>query len=378
MIIVFFSDISWEGLHQRPQHIASRMAKDYKVLWIEPVVLTKNPNFTPVEVIPNLFTLSLPAFPYNARQKWIRFFIKPLSAIPLFRRFLTKIQTSILNKALQNIINLNEEYLFFYQNFHYINLEKHFSPKLIAFDYIDNAFGFVELPKHIVGDWKHTIEMSDFITVTSPTLKKQVEEFRKENIFLVSNGVEYKLFSETKSALRPTDLPAGNPIVGYVGAVYQWFDFDLLDYLCHEMPDINFAIIGRDHPDIKEKIDKLKNHNNFLFLGFREYSTIPAYLAHFSAAIIPFQRNELTKSVNPVKLYEYCAAGVPTVTTNFSDDLNEFKELIFIADTKEKFKSSLESSLQKANDELFRQKLKEFAKLNDWDKKYESISKLIQ
>jgi hypothetical protein len=378
MTIFFFSDISWEGLHQRPQHLARRMAKDYRVIWIEPIVLSKKPSIKLQEVIPNLYTISLPAFPYNARQKWIKFLIYPISNLAFIRWLLLKIQLLVLRKVMSNLSISDNQYIFFYQNFHYINLEKHFSPKLIAFDYIDNAFGFVELPKHIVGDWKHTIEMSDFITITSPTLKKQVEEFRKENIFLVSNGVEYKLFSETKSALRPTDLPAGNPIVGYVGAVYQWFDFDLLDYLCHEMPDINFAIIGRDHPDIKEKTDKLKNHNNFLFLGFREYSTIPAYLAHFSAAIIPFQRNELTKSVNPVKLYEYCAAGVPTVTTNFSDDLNEFKELIFIADTKEKFKSSIESSLQKANDELFRQKLKEFAKLNDWDKKYESISKLIR
>ncbi|MBU2524168.1 hypothetical protein KKG71_03165, partial [Patescibacteria group bacterium] len=101
MTLFFFSDISWEGLHQRPQHLARRMAKDYRVIWIEPIVLSKKPNFEMKEVAPNLFTLSLPAFPYNARQKWIRFFIKPLSAIPLFRRFLTKIQTSILNKALQ-------------------------------------------------------------------------------------------------------------------------------------------------------------------------------------------------------------------------------------------------------------------------------------
>ncbi|MBU1299986.1 MAG: hypothetical protein KKB77_12710, partial [Bacteroidetes bacterium] len=282
------------------------MAKDYKVLWIEPVVLTKNPNFTPVEVIPNLFTLSLPAFPYNARQKWIRFFIKPLSAIPLFRRFLTKIQTSILNKALQNIINLNEEYLFFYQNFHFINLVKFFKPKSVAFDYIDNAFGFVKLPKHITEDWKQTINISDFITVTSSTLKKQIEEIRKDNVYLVSNGVEYSFFSGGNTHAIPQDLPDNKPIVGYVGAVYAWFDFELLDYLCTTLPEVNFVIVGRDHPDITNQITRLQKNENFFFLGFREYKTIPQYLHHFQAAIIPFKRNILTEAVNPVKLYEYC------------------------------------------------------------------------
>ena len=70
-------------------------------------------------------------------------------------------------------------------------------------DYIDNAFGFVKLPKHITEDWKHTLKSVDLITVTPHTLKNQVGEFRKNNVYLVSNGVEYNYFAETPDTSSP-------------------------------------------------------------------------------------------------------------------------------------------------------------------------------
>jgi glycosyltransferase involved in cell wall biosynthesis len=130
---------------------------------------------------------------------------------------------------------------------------------------------------------------------------------------------------------RPPDLPNNKPIVGYVGAVYPWFDFNLLNYLCQELPYLNFVVIGKDHPDVKYEIEKLKAHQNFHFLGYRDYRTTPKYLHNFSVAIIPFKGNILTEAVDPVKLYEYSAAGVPTICTNFSDDLDMFKDFIYIA-----------------------------------------------
>lgn len=377
MTLFFFSDISWEGLHQRPQHLACRMAKDYRVIWIEPIVLSKKPSFEMKEVAPNLFTMSLPALPYNARKKWIKLLTYPLSNLVFIRWLLLKLQVLILRKVMSKLSISDKQYIFFYQNFHYINLARSFKPKSIAFDYIDNAFGFVKLPKHITEDWKRTIITSDFITVTSSTLKKQIEEIRKDNVYLVSNGVEYNFFRSENTHTIPQDLPSNRPIIGYVGAVYAWFDFELLNYLCQELPKYNFIIIGKEHPDIENEITRLKKYSNFFFLGFRNYQTIPQYLHGFSAAIIPFKRNILTEAVNPVKLYEYSAACIPTVATNFSDDLDEFKDLIFISNTKENFKGSIESALLKTADKTYKQKLKKFAQKNDWDNKYQNINSYL-
>jgi hypothetical protein len=375
MTIFFFSDISWEGLHQRPQHLARRMTKDYRVIWIEPIVLSKKPSLILKEVAPNLFTTSLPAFPYNARQKWIRQLIFPVSQIIFVRWMLLIFQSLILKNIFKQLSISDGQYIFFFQNFHFINLLRHFKPKLNVFDYIDNAFGFVKLPKHILNDWKYTLKSVNFITVTSATLKRQVEEVRKNDVYLISNGVEYNVFAEPADTSLPVDLPINKPIVGYVGAVYPWFDFELLNYLCQGLTYLNFVVIGKDHPDIKNEIEKLKVHQNFHFLGYRDYRTIPKYLNKFSVAIIPFRKNILTEAVNPVKLYEYSAAGVRTICTKFSDDLDEYKDLIFIAETDRDFKNFIEQSIKEEKE--FKAKLKIFAKGNDWDNKFNAINNLL-
>ncbi len=378
MTIFFFSDISYEGLYQRPQHLAKRFARENRVIWIEPIILTKKPAFKPIEICSNIFSISLPAFPYNARQKWVKSLTSILSKFSLFRWVLLKIQVLLLKNTMESFPDINDNYIFFYNNFHFIKLIQSFNPKKVCFDYIDNAFGFVDLPRHMVEDWKFTINKSNLITVTSHTLKKQVEEFRKDNIHLVSNGVEYNLFADKSKSESLTDLPKKQNIVGYIGAVYKWFDFDLLNYLCKELPDIDFVIIGREHPDVKSEIQQLNKNFNFHFLGFREYHKIPQYLNSFKAAIIPFKSNILTSAVNPVKLYEYSAVGLPTVTTNFSDDLDEFKELIFIADTKETFQTMLKRAITKYEVGDYKRRLRDFAKANDWDKKFQKINSLIQ
>ena len=105
---------------------------------------------------------------------------------------------------------------------------------------------------------------------------------------------------------------------------------------------------------------------------------IPSYLRHFSAGIIPFKKNELTAAVNPVKLYEYSAAGLPTVSTDFSEDLKEFTHLIFVARSRDEFAPRLQEALRKSKDAGFTESLKTFARQNDWNAKVASLIPLIE
>jgi glycosyltransferase involved in cell wall biosynthesis len=378
MTVFFFSDISWEGLHQRPQHLASRMAKDYRVVWIEPVVLSKKPTFKLQEVIPNLFTISLPAFPYNARQKWIKLLTYPISNLAFFRRLLLKIQLSILRKVMSDLSISDNQYIYYFQNFHYVNLVRFFKPESVAFDYIDNAFGFGPLPHHVHADWEYILSRADVVFVSSRTLQRQVERIRPHDLHLVSNGVEYNFFSGTDGLPKPYDIPTDKPIIGYVGAVYPWFDFDLVESMCRDLTGMNVVIIGRAHPDITGWIKRLRAYPNFIFLGFREYATIPSYVRLFSIGIIPFRKNELTEGVNPVKLYEYCAAGIPVIATDFSPELQSFAPYVTIVRSTEECLAVIPGAMNKKNDTNFIREIQTFASNNDWDQKTATILELLR
>lgn len=377
MFIFFFSNISWLGLHQRPHHIVRALANHYKVLWIEPATLLEQWHWKPTQVAQNIFVMSLPSIPYNARHAMTRFLAKSVSRIGLMRGIIKALQKNLVHKAMGVLGVRNATIGFIVHNFNFLHFTDALKPAVVLYDYIDNVFGFTSLPNHLQDEWVQTIRRADLITVTSPVLERQVRKYRNNDIYYVGNGVEYDVFSKSTGDFQSFDLPTGKPIIGYVGSVYPWLDYDLIKYVCTTMLEIDVVFIGRVHPDIYRLVEQLKQLPNIHFLGFKPYREIPSYLARFDVGIIPFQKNELTAAVNPVKLYEYSATGKPTVTTDFSEDVLQYKDTIFVARTREEFVSGVRRALEKSRDTAFIDSLKAFARQHDWSTKTSRIIELL-
>jgi teichuronic acid biosynthesis glycosyltransferase TuaH len=121
-------------------------------------------------------------------------------------------------------------------------------------------------------------------------------------------------------------------------------------------------------------LDKMPN---VIFTGSKKISELPAYVAYSDCTLIPFQCNTLTKSIYPLKINEYLAAGKPVVTTNFSHDINDFKDVAYLADSHEEFLKQIEKSL--AEDSPERQKLRiKVAEQNSWKARVGTFWELIK
>jgi glycosyltransferase involved in cell wall biosynthesis len=75
------------------------------------------------------------------------------------------------------------------------------------------------------------------------------------------------------------------------------------------------VIIG-PRGDGLEGVDMLPS--NVHLLGPRPYASVPAYMAAAGVGLIPFRTRGMkafVDDINPLKLYEYMAAGLPVVTT---------------------------------------------------------------
>lgn len=378
MTVVFLSEIPWSGLHQRPQHIAISLSKRWNVLWVEPTTLLKRSYFRPVRVSDRISVLSIPAIPYNARFKIVSTIARPLSRIAVLRGLLSFLQRRLIIAALGKIGADPGDLVFVVHNYHLLHVIEKMHPRFLLYDYIDNAFGFTAMPRHVRRLWEGMLARADAVTVTSLTLKKQVEEIRTAGVHLVGNGVEFEYFSSESGGKRPEDLPSGKPIVGYIGAVYPWLDYELIETAAREMPGIDYVFIGPVHPKIQPLVQGIARLPNVRFLGFRNYNMIRDYLHCFSVCIIPFRRNELTRAVDPVKLYEYSAAGKPTVMTDFSDDPAEYEDVVSIAHSKEEFVTSLRRALDRSHDADYTRRLVAFARRHDWGAKTSQIIDLIQ
>ncbi|MEG3072228.1 MAG: glycosyltransferase [Candidatus Syntrophopropionicum ammoniitolerans] len=105
------------------------------------------------------------------------------------------------------------------------------------------------------------------------------------------------------------------PVVGYVGAISAWFDQEMLAAAAHAHPEWSFVLVGPVDTDVS-LLDSLPNVR---LTGHKPYSVLPAYLKGFDVTVIPFKINALTTGVNPVKLYEYLAAGRPIVSSDLPE-----------------------------------------------------------
>ncbi len=157
------------------------------------------------------------------------------------------------------------------------------------------------------------LDRADVVVATSEPLCHARRRHRPDTV-LARHGVDYDHFSTAwKNNLPiPVDLaPLPRPVFGYFGLIEHWVDLKLLAEVARLRPGFSFAVLG----DAKVDVTELRDIDNVHLLGRKPYEALPAYCAHFDAGLLLFAQNEMTRHVNPVKMREYLAAGLPVVST---------------------------------------------------------------
>ena len=147
------------------------------------------------------------------------------------------------------------------------------------------------------------------ILASSTKLHQKWGEYN-ENVRFVPNGLDVTLLPPAKSISE-----SGRPkILGYLGTVGAWFDWRWIIRLAESRPDDNIHIIG----PIFTPSDEMLPPNLKLFPPCSHKDAMQTMLS-FDVGIIPFLKNELTSSVDPIKYYEYRAMGLPVISTGFGE-----------------------------------------------------------
>lgn len=203
------------------------------------------------------------------------------------------------------------------------------------------------------------MEMRADLIFTSAENIYNYHKNRHQRVYLLNNAVDNDNFSLFKRNFPP-DLPVGKKIVGYVGAIATWFDWDTINYIT-ERKDINFVFIGTLYGINAPTVMK----NNTFYLGHKEHSVLPFYINNFNCCIIPFKVTNMTNSCNPIKLYEYFSLAKPVVSTNMHE-LNKFSNLCYISPNRETFLYNINMALQENNWMLQNERVK-IALANNWN-----------
>lgn len=226
-------------------------------------------------------------------------------------------------------------------------------------------------------DWEQEEQMyaplADAIVCTADHLKEKMEKLVQHPIHLVPNGCEFEHFAQVKKQSRLDEIPEipphDGPRIGYIGAWAPWVNKKIVQELSREMPEAQFVIIG---PNLRS--DQPELGDNVFFLGHKSYESLPFYLRYIDVGIIPFSINRITRSTNPVKVYEYLATGKPVVSTPLPEVL-KMKPHVLIADQTKQFVKAVRSALVNAKKNS--RKRMSFAKQHSWEKRFEVVDKHI-
>ena len=163
------------------------------------------------------------------------------------------------------------------------------------------------------------------------------------NTHLMPNGVDFDLFSTAQDNNLPTPLDLEHiphPRIGYIGSIWPPFDFSLLDYLARARPNWAFVLIG-PAKDVPAEIRRLRN---LYFVGKKRFEELPAYLKDIDVAILPRILNPHTDHQNPLKFWEYLAAGKLVVSTALTQ-ARFLQDVILVSEHYRTFLENIERAL---------------------------------
>jgi SAM-dependent methyltransferase len=353
--IICFPIINWDFRYQRPQQLLSRFAKDgYRVFYLTVDLMPLNRKYSVREIQKNIWEL-MPSIStkFNAYRDTL-----DKGQIDSFISSIDQVKKDFdIAKALCFVVFPKWEPIV-------SKLRDIYGWKII-YDCLDEHTGFSNVDNSIVHGEGMLIKRSDLVIATSSHLYNKVNEYRNDAL-LIPNAGDFEHFSE----LPQNELlkKIKKPIIGYYGAIAEWFDNDLLEFLATKRKNWDFVLIGHT---FGSNIRKLQEFHNVHFLGEKEYSELPKYLYWFDVCIIPFKITPLIEATHPVKFYEYLSSGKPVVSVKLPE-LLQYHDLCYLADDNEDFLKKIEMALEEEG--LETEKRIEFARSNTWNDRYATLA----
>jgi len=253
---------------------------------------------------------------------------------------------------------------------------------VLVYEYVDTIDSRIsEQAKMLELRHNYLIDPStvDFVVTTARVLEAEMlERFPRSRVIYLPNAVNDKDF-ESDSLEQPHSPNLKNwiekhdksrKVLGYIGAIAQWLDFDFIYLVAKQHPEIDFVFIGPVYDENTK--DKIAIAPNIEYIGLIPYEDVPAALNQFDICWIPFEDGEIANSTSPLKLFEYFAAGKPTLTPNSMLECSSFSEVLTY-DSQDSFKQALESALEQSDSIEFSEHLKLIARENTWSNRVRTL-----
>ena len=380
--IICISSIDWDFVWQGHQEIMSTFAKNgNRILFIENTG-ARMPEIADASRIikriknwfqgtrgirkenDNLYIYSplvLP-FPYNRILTWIN----------------KRIILSVLEKWIKTMNFNNIIFWVFLPTPLTLRILDNLNYKVTIYYCIDNFRVSSSAAKKITKSEKELLKKADIVFVTSQELFNYCSGYN-DKINLFPFAVNFEEFEKVRLSVNsiPAELKdIKKPIIGYIGGIHKWLDFNLIKEVTAKYSQYSFVFIG----PLQTDVSSLKDLKNVYFIGKIDHKMVSSFINNFDACLIPYLVTDYTNNVYPTKLNEYLAMGKAVISTALPEVFNFNKEndhIILIGNTNEEFGSYVLKAVKDKNEKLAEKRIS-CAKKNSWVIRIEQMSGLIE
>ncbi len=332
--LICFSHLRWDFVFQRPQHLMTRFAKTRDVYIFEeptPADPDQGPSLDLRKDASSGVVIATPRLPAGL-DGWGK--------------------DAVLHQILDELIAMKaiERPVLWYYTPMMLPFSRHVDSSAVIYDCMDELANFKFAPAELVELERELIERADAVFTGGYSLYEAKKHLHR-NIHPFPSSVDRAHFGRARGNLaEPSDMrDIPHPRFGFYGVVDERMDLDLLAAAADARPDWHMVIVG---PVVKISEEDLPRRSNLHYLGGKQYADLPAYLASWDVATMPFAVNDSTKFISPTKTPEYLAGGRPVVSTPITDVIRHYGDLegVKIAGDANSFVRACEEALALAND----------------------------
>ena len=357
--VICLSHLRWDFVYQRPQHLLTRCAAERRVFFIEePIFDNGSLSLEVNESCRNLYVV-VPHLPEGLRSEIAT--------------------TAVLKEMIHRLIREHHisDYVCWYYTPMALGFTRSLTPRAVVYDCMDELSAFKGAPTELGLRERELFKLADLVFTGGYSLY-EAKRNNHHSVHPFPSSIDREHFKMARRALaEPIDQQAiAHPRLGFFGVIDERFDIQLLEQVATLRPDWQFPMIG---PIVKIHPDTLPHKPNIHYLGSKTYQQLPAYIAGWDVALLPFAQNESTRFISPTKTPEYLAAGKPVISTPIRDVIRPYGEggLVSIVNNAHEFIAAAEKALARKSDEAWLNEVDTFLGDMSWDETWARMWQLI-
>lgn len=324
--VLCLSHLRWGFVFQRPNHLMSRCARQRRVFFVEEPHFDAGTPRMDTERVEGDLHVVVPHLPPGTSGDDA-----------------DRLQHELLGRLVERA-RITRPLLWLYTPMA-VRMARGLDAAGWVYDCMDELSNFKGAPAELREREDELFATADLVFTGGRSLY-EAKRARHPRVYAFPSSVDFAHFEKARTPLpEPSDQATiPRPRIGFFGVIDERLDLELVDGIARLRPDLHFVFIG---PVVKIDPSTLPRRPNIHWLGMKQYAELPAYIAGWDVAMMPFARNDATKFISPTKTLEYLAAGRPVVSTSIRDVVEPYgnENLVRIADYPVPFVAAIDAAL---------------------------------